>query len=57
MTFYISNIKCIHSFNPDMSDTVLDSRRFKNKQNKVLAWSSNLLGKRQVSNNYKIMGL
>ena len=52
MTFYISNIKCIHSFNQDKSDTVLDSGTFKNKENKSLIWNSNLVGKTQVSNNY-----
>lgn len=31
MAFYISNPKCIHSFDQDMSDTVLDSRGFENK--------------------------
>lgn len=52
MIFYISSIKYTHSFNQDMLDSVLGCGGFKNKFYKVLAWSSNLVGKRKVSNNY-----
>lgn len=54
MTFYISNnTKCIHSFNQDKSDTVLEFwGDSKINQNKSLIRAPIWVGKTQVSNNY-----